>query len=453
MPRTEASGVGELRRRLGEQLRALRQTAGLNQDQLARRIGYGRSTVTGAESGQQQTAAEFWARCDHELAAAGVLVLGYRGLTGARERPAQERSQRAEAEREARIRQWRDQMRISDDLDSRGPEKATGEVAALGVDLWELHEALRGGRVGGAGLALAEASCARLDALYAEVSPQAVLPEVGIQLRKVTKLLGESQPVEHRRRLCSVAGRLAGLRAWLLFDLADHRAADLWYEAAIQCALEAEDGSLHGWLLGARSLIPAYRHDHHAALSFIERGQAETGRRADATVRAWLGALEARARAGLRDVAGFRAAQERASGLVDRTAPAERRHGMDFSGGRLDLTYYEGTSRLLLRQPAPAAEYLRAGLKGLPATHHKARAILLLDLAGAAAQRRSLDDAGALGCEALALASSQPINPILRRARDLRRELGPDQNRVAPALDERLAEFAARLGCREPDPA
>jgi hypothetical protein len=49
-----------------------------------------------------------------------------------------------------------------------------------------------------------------------------------------TSELGESQPIEIRRRLCSVAGHLAGLRAWLTFDLGDPTAAHIWYEAALQ---------------------------------------------------------------------------------------------------------------------------------------------------------------------------------------------------------------------------
>jgi hypothetical protein len=40
----------------------------------------------------------------------------------------------------------------------------------------------------------------------------------------------------------------------------------------------------------------------------------------------------------------------------------DRRHGMDFAQGTLDLRYYSGTSRLLLRQPEQARLELAGSL-------------------------------------------------------------------------------------------
>lgn len=206
-----------------------------------------------------------------------------------------------------------------------------------GFDLWEFNEALDSRRIGAMGLRLAEASAAQLDERYAELPPDVVLPRVSLLLRKTVRVMREPQSVAHRRRLVALAGRLAGLRAWLLFDLAHHDGADAWYDAAIRAAREAEDAALCGWLCGARSLIPSYRHDHQAALALIEQGQSMASGSGDATVTAWLHALEARGRAGLRDRRGFGTAQRRADRLLTRTRCAERRHGMDFNGGELDL--------------------------------------------------------------------------------------------------------------------
>ena len=121
----------------------------------------------------------------------------------------------------------------------------------------------------------------------------------------MTGLLAESQTIEIRRRLCSIAGQLAGLRAWLTFDLGDPAAAHIWYEAALKPALEAQDDALAGWLLGGRSLIPSYSGDHGAALELVQRGQSHGSRGANLASRAWLAALEARAHAGLGDVAAY----------------------------------------------------------------------------------------------------------------------------------------------------
>ena len=92
-----------------------RLAAGLTQEQLARRIGYSRSAVAGAESSGQGTARDFWMRCDAVLGAGGVLVAYYRRIVAAREREVFERARLAEAERDERIRQWRAEMELPDE--------------------------------------------------------------------------------------------------------------------------------------------------------------------------------------------------------------------------------------------------------------------------------------------------------------------------------------------------
>jgi len=52
----------DLAQRLAESLRALRQTHGLTQEQMARRLGVSRPTLTRLESGSQNTTLETLAR-------------------------------------------------------------------------------------------------------------------------------------------------------------------------------------------------------------------------------------------------------------------------------------------------------------------------------------------------------------------------------------------------------
>jgi hypothetical protein len=146
------------------------------------------------------------------------------------------------------------------------------------------------------------------------------------------------------------------------FRPGDPTAAHIWYEAALKPAVEAQDEALAGWLLGGRSLIPSYSGDHSTALEFIRRGQRHGNRGANVAVQAWLAALEARGHAGLGDAAAFRQVQDLANNAVDATQPEERRHGMDFRRNRLDVTYYEGTSLVTLRQPDAAQPVLKRGL-------------------------------------------------------------------------------------------
>jgi transcriptional regulator with XRE-family HTH domain len=59
--------------RLGQALRQARLRAGLTQAALGRRVGYSRSTIANAESGDLR-AAEFYRRCDAALGTRGLLT-------------------------------------------------------------------------------------------------------------------------------------------------------------------------------------------------------------------------------------------------------------------------------------------------------------------------------------------------------------------------------------------
>jgi transcriptional regulator with XRE-family HTH domain len=322
---------------------------------------------------------------------------------------------------------------------------AAERAAALGVDLWNLLDALEATRVSDTSLALAEEACARLDTRYAELPPTVLLPELRRQLNHVVAWLKEPQPVSHRQRLSTVASRLAGLRAWLYFDMAELDAANAWFTAAVRAAQEADNHDLSGYLLGAQSLIPTERHDWVIAAQLLEGAQTYA-RRGSHTTRAWLDILEARSLAARGDASGFRTAYRYAEKRLGRTTLDERHHGMDFAGGHLDLTYYQGLSHLLLHKPREAAEAFGTALEALPTSRIKARAILLLSLAIALAQHNKHDHAVAAATEALTIANDQPIGRVHQRADDLRRELGPAAgSTLVRDLDEQVHAFERTL--------
>jgi hypothetical protein len=279
-----------------------------------------------------------------------------------------------------------------------------------------------------------ELAVLRFHQLYKELPPTELFPHVQQYQQAVTGLLAESQTIGVRRRLCSIAGHLAGLRAWLTFDLGDPTAAHVWYEAALKPAVEAQDEALAGWLLGGRSLIPSYSGDHAAALELIQQAQSHGSRGANVAVQAWLAALEARAHAGLGDAAAFRQAQDLANNAVDGTQSDERRHGMDFRHNRLDVSYYEGTSLVTLRQPGAAQPVLDAALAAQDPGHLKARSIVQLAVATTHAQQREIDEACAVASRALDLPADQRIGPITQRAQDLLGELEPWRGR--PSVED-----------------
>ena len=70
----------EFRRDLGRALRTARDTAGYSQEQLARRTGHARSTISMAERGAQDMSRVFWQRCDAALAPEPALAALYEQL-------------------------------------------------------------------------------------------------------------------------------------------------------------------------------------------------------------------------------------------------------------------------------------------------------------------------------------------------------------------------------------
>ena len=443
--------------RFGEELRRRRRDAGLHQQDLANRIAYHRSYLSQVERGRQVPAEQFAMLCDRALEARGALMGMFRELAAEREA----------LRREVAAERWRERLHGSSDAPAKTiavPESALSKLAetslassdrsmerrpfvrivgtfagaamleALGVDLLNLLRAMQGSRVSGSMLEETELAVLRFHQLYKELPPTELFPYVQQYLQAVTGLLEESQTIEIRRRLCSIAGHLAGLRAWLTFDLGDPKAAHIWYEAALKPALEAGDDALAGWLLGGRSLIPSYSGDHAVALELIRRGQSYGSRGANVAVQAWLAALEARAHAGLGDAAAFRQAQDLANNALDGTQPDEHRHGMDFRHNRLDVTYYEGTSLVTLRQPDAAQPVLDAALAAQDSEHLKARSIVRLAVANTYAQQREVDQACVIANQALDLPADQRIGPITQRAQDLLSELEPWRGR--PTVEE-----------------
>ena len=289
---------------------------------------------------------------------------------------------------------------------------AAERAAALGVDLWDLLDALEATRISDTSLALAEEACTRLDVRYAELPPTVLPRSCGRQLDHVVAWLKQSQPVSHRQRLSTLASRPAGLRAWLYFDMAEMAAASAWFAAAVRAAQEAENHDLCGYLLGGAEPDP--RRPRTTAPSHLLEGGQEHAKRGSDTTRAWLDILEARSRAANGDGQGYGTAYRYAEKRLQRTTTDERRHGMDFAGGHPISPTTRASATSLLRQPLQATEAFHTALDALPSNRAKARAILLLSLAIALAQGNELDHAVGTATEALTIGGDQPIGRVRR---------------------------------------
>jgi len=333
------------------------------------------------------------------------------------------------------------------------PSTAAGEPVVSGhrldngpeADLVEFVATLDQHGIGSAELTAVDLAIDRLDLDFARLPPDEVLAKSRLLMKRISAHLRQPQTLRHHERLVTLAARLAGLRAWACFDIDDHGAADRWYELAVNVAYEARAWALGAWLLGAQSLIPWHRRDLARTIELIERGIYFAGQGSDATTRAWLYALHARGCAGMGNSKGFDNAYNLAQEAAEYSNERDRRHGMDFAEGTLDLRYYSGTSRLLLRQPERAHSDLTGSLADLPESHTKARAVVTLFLADAAAQSGDLVQAVGLTQRALASTMHQPILPIIQQSRRTRRLIHQRDPAAATGLDDILHQFSRAL--------
>lgn len=95
--------LGPLARALGDLLAGRRGLAGLTQAELARAVGYARTSIAGAETGARVPSEAFWSRCDGILTAGGDLLRAYGQLAAARGARRSDAADRDQAERTARV--------------------------------------------------------------------------------------------------------------------------------------------------------------------------------------------------------------------------------------------------------------------------------------------------------------------------------------------------------------
>ncbi|WP_203935052.1 hypothetical protein [Virgisporangium ochraceum] len=320
-----------------------------------------------------------------------------------------------------------------------------GERRGSGVDLVEFASALDQPGIGSSELTAAELACEGLDQDFARTPPDEALRMTQLLMKSVFVHLRRRQTLRHHERLVKLAARLAGLHAWACFDISDDRKAERWYETAASAAHDAKAWGLGAWLSGAQSLIEWHRRDLGRAAELIDRGIYFAGHGSDATTRAWLYALQARAFAGTGNQDGFENSYAMAERAAEHSSERDRRHGMDFAQGILDLRYYCGTSRLLLRQPDQAITELTGSRDALPESHTKARAVLTLFLADAAVESGDPSQAISLTEHALASTIHQPIVPILQQSRRIRRLVHQRDPAAGGKLDDPILAFSDAL--------
>jgi transcriptional regulator with XRE-family HTH domain len=309
------------------------------------------------------------------------------------------------------------------------------------VQPWRLARALEAASIGHAGVAALEQAVREFARSYPSTPPSSLAGPVFEHFREVVRLLEGPLPVARRRRLAMVAGHLAGLAGNLAFDLHEQAKALAYFEVAVQAADDAETPDLAAWALATRSIVPAYTGDPAGALRLLREAQDRAAGHVSPSRRAWLAAMEARAHAGLGDVQSSLSALGRAEAAIERAEPDGGPFGTDFFD-LPRLAGFRGTCHLLLGQPQAARAALADVLALRSPADVKGRSLARLDLAQAHAQAGDLDAACAAVAEALTIRDEYRVDPIQRRAREVRAALDPWRDeRPVRELDEQVHPF------------
>jgi DNA-binding XRE family transcriptional regulator len=374
----------------GQALRRQRQEARLSQPQLARAVYVTQSFISKVETGAELPSPEFAQACDDALAADGALA----SLVSDRRRPS-----------------------------------AT-------IDAWRLADALTRTSLSVEALDLMRGTVLSYAGSYPQATPGQLLEPVSAHLLRLEQALSRPQPLAVRREIVRLAGLLSGIAGNLALDVQRHDQAEGYFDVALLAGREAEDQDLAAWALATRSLVPFFESRHaDAGLRLLEAGRvARTG--ASSRRRAWIAALHARAAA----AAGDRAlAQKQLDQASTALSVADSPTETDFFDAAR-LAALAGATLLLLGKTDEAEHVLVAALSARAVGDRKGRALTILDLAACRLLQGDPAEATSLVADALTVAGTGPVGPIVLRARSIAADMIQADPRSAEALRSLLAD-------------
>lgn len=254
--------------------------------------------------------------------------------------------------------------------------------------------------------------------------------------RMIGRLLRNTSRESDRRRLLTAAGETEALTGWLAYDLDHFGEANARYRNALSLANQAGDGPLTACVLNYVSYLYASQDEPQKAVQVLaDAGQYVRG--SAATTQTWIASRQAEEAAKIGDRNTAERAIERAVTAFDYARPHHERSWTAFFGanrlGSLTVSTY---GRLNLPETDALANSL---LRELTETETKVRALVVSDLALAAAMNRDVDRADELAAEALPLATRHEASLALDRLWELTETLPQDTSRgSARALRQRV---------------
>lgn len=418
--------VSEARRRLGRQLAAYREGAGLNQQQLASMINYGRSTVANAETGYSICSRTFWVRCDQALQLSGAILGGYDDLQGMIRRQRLDSAQLIEEQRLDRFCEQPDigiaaagdreraaarsawSRRTSPDTVDDMKRRTALALPALPLFATTLPPAEPWLRIKHAlqhpeqldelAVETLEARTAELFHLEEHLPARQLADQVEAQVATLEHLVEGSRSTLGHRLLASL-GEVLALAGWIAWDCGQHARARERYLRALAVAEQAGDGPLTACVLAYRSYATEAEGDLVKARQVLAAGQGYVRSEGSATTRAWLAAREAEVDAALGETTPALRALERAMTAYDYAHPYQERVWTAFFTpsrlGSMAVTTYARLRHPHLDQTTEAV------VNSLPDTKVKIKAVVLADAAIAAVQGDQYEQGAGYGRAAL----------------------------------------------------
>jgi Helix-turn-helix domain len=450
--------LGPLARTLGDLLAARRGLAGLTQAELARAVGYARTSIAGAETGARVPSEAFWSRCDGTLTAGGDLVRAYGRLAAARGARRSDAADRDQAERTARVTarllavqtagaigSTAEHVHTPARTDQQIPAKPSPSLSAPATPSpvpWndEEHElgtvldilartwALRRGSNDPLVLDQVDLAISDFVERYEMQGPRPLVGQmVGLRVL-IDDMLAGSPSNSGRHRLVSQGAQLSGILAYAATNLGRFTMARAYGLEAFAFASSASRGDLLAWIRGTQSFTEYYARRPRESLEFAQDGQ-RLARGGTESVRLAVNG-EARAAALLGDDKAARAAIARAYAMSSKLgAPSGLTPCLSFDVYGEARTAANAATTLLHVGETPAvlehtAEVIRiADASDSMWTQSLAR----LDWANALLADASPrpEEAAALGLHVATMPGVMLIESVRQRTADLVRDLSP----------------------------
>lgn len=362
--------VAAAREAMGRQLRDLRVSAHLTQQELADLLGYSRPRVAGAEKGES-CALLFWQGCDKVLNASGALLARYREVEALRQQEAEDAAAAARAERAARARESGGQLTLMSPANLVGRDDEVARRIILSQSLAgddvpgfsllaaaeavrrELEDTLASGTVSPPRMDRIEQTAANHISVYTTTPPTNALAGLLADFMDVRRLCAERQPAMIQARLSEIAALLATLAADSLMKLgriADSRA---WYGTARMAADDSGNRELRASVRAQEAMLPYYYGDPGEAIK-LARDAQEILRDVPRAAGALAAAAEARALARQGVHSDVLAAISRARDLVTRVGEPDNNEALHF--GERRLLFYESSTFSNLGNSARASQ-------------------------------------------------------------------------------------------------